>query len=86
MENSSTGSNEEYILVGKTDKLFDWCHGENKEAIVDFLLEKLGNGENLQSWAFLARSGIGYVRCDTLGVYVVTSEFFDKNFNVEEKN
>lgn len=79
MVNSSTGSNEEYLLVGKTDKHFDRCHGENKKAIIDFLLDKLSNGEDLQSWAFLARSGVGCVRCDTLGVYVVTEEFFDKN-------
>lgn len=81
MENSSTGSNEEYLLVGKTDKIFDWCSGENKEVIVDFILDKLANDEDLQLWAFLARSGVGYVRCETLRVYVVTEEFFDKNLN-----
>lgn len=86
MVNSSIGSNEEYISVGKIDEKSYWCNGENKEIILDFIRDKLQNGEDLQLWAFLAKNGPGYIRCDALGVYVVTEEFFDKNFNVEEKN
>lgn len=33
---------------------------------------------SLPIWAEIAKCGPGYVRCQTLGVYIVTEEFFDK--------
>ena len=49
------------------------------------ILENLWNGENLQLLAHLARSGTGCVRCDILGIYIVTEELFDKLYPLEKR-
>lgn len=36
------------------------------------------SSSTITSWAGLAKRGSGYVRCQTLGVYIVTEEFFNK--------
>lgn len=41
-------------------------------------------GESMTVWAKLAKLGPGYIRCEELGVYIVSEEFFD--YKLKPKN
>ena len=84
IENSETEF-QNCLSIDKHDKLSEYCDDFDCKSMLKEVLENLWNGENLQLLAHLARSGPGYVRCESLGIYIVTKELFDKLCPLEKR-
>lgn len=53
---------------------------DDLKKVLEELNTSLRHAEQLQVWAKLAKIGCGYVKCEELGIYIVTEEFFNQNF------
>lgn len=71
---SSTGYDELSLFIQKIKEKAN-C---GKDVPDDVLLKSVAN--SLPIWAEIAKRGSGYVRCQTLGVYIITEEFFNQTF------
>lgn len=63
-----------------SDKEFDQTDNDLAAILRDVLNKPLQEQDSLIILAKLANFGPGYVRCETLGVYIVTEEFFNNKF------
>lgn len=80
MVNSSTGSNESNLfddILERNSKLGDF---EDRKSFLLAISDRLHYGKDLEAWSVVAKAGPGYIRCEELGVYVVTEEFFNQTF------